>query len=122
MAFPSDDELRSPHKPLEFGGDGFEIVRFVYERGGDDRAHVDITWAHQRTHETVTYRFRSVVPKGLWPLYTGASVEIDSVRLNHPHVPRPLHIYQPAVDGPWDSKFYAGSVERLPKAGGTAAG
>lgn len=113
MAFPSQEQLEPLHRPLEFGDEGFEIVRFVYERGDNDRASIEISWGNTRTRETVTYRFRSVIAEGLWPVFPRASIGVDNVQIRQWDTPRPLRVYQPEVDGVHSIMFYAGSVERV---------
>lgn len=122
MAFPSSEQLQTLHEPLEFGGAGFEIVRFLYERGSGDRANVEITWRNDRTRDHVTYRFRSVIAKGLWPMSPNAVVGVDNIQIRQWETPRPLRVYQPEVDGWHSEMFYAGAIERVTASGGTAAG
>jgi hypothetical protein len=122
MAFPSSEQLESLHEPLEFGGEGFEIVRFVYERGSGDRANVEITWRNEKTRDQATYRFRSVIAKYMWPIASSSTVSVDNVQVRQWDSPRPFRIYQPEVDGYHAEMFYAGAIERVGPSSDPAAG
>ena len=104
--FPNNSALRSIRE-LSLGEEGYSIARFLYS---DDEAGcaVEVTWRNNATRDHVTYRFRGVVPKELWPIQFG-TIDIDNAHLRQWDTPRPLQV----TFGELDVQFYASSVERL---------
>jgi hypothetical protein len=69
--FPDNAALRSIRE-LSLGEAGYKVARFLY---CDDEAGcaVEVTWRNDATRDQVTYRFRGVVPKELWPVRFGSA-------------------------------------------------
>ena len=83
------------------------MSRFLY---CDDEAGcvVEVTWRNDATRDQVTYRFRGVVPKDLWPGCFGM-IDVSNARLRQWDTPRPLQV----TFGELEVQFYADSVERV---------
>ena len=105
-SFPSNDDLRSIRE-LWLGGEGYKVSRFLY-LDDDAGCAVEITWRNDATRDQVTYRFRGVVPKELWPVRFG-TVDVNNARLRQWDTPRPLQV----TFGELEVQFYADSVERV---------
>lgn len=105
-SFPENDALKS-FQQISLGGAGYKVTRFTY---ADDEkgCRVEITWKHEANRGEVTFRFRGVVSKDLWPVRF-ATVEIENVSLRQWESARALQV----GFGDLGVQFYASSVERV---------